>query len=249
MALRTRQSAGFTLLELLVAMSLMVVVAGSLYTSLHTGFTARRSAMAAVEPTSQAINAIELLKQDVVGVIPIDGALAESFIGTSGRSSKGEDADSVAFFTTQVYADDGELVGGVGKIELELQQDTDEGRENFRLVRKVTRNLLSPKGVDPEEQVLCRNVTSLNLRYFDGDSWLDTWDSTADANSLPLAMEMEIQVAYEVAGGVKTQKNQTRRLVQSFAIPCGGAALTETESGTTGTTGTTGGASPGQVGG
>jgi hypothetical protein len=127
-----------------------------------------------------------------------------------------------------------------------LQEDTDEDRENYRLVRKITRNLLSPRDVDPEEQVLCRNVTSLNLRYFDGDSWLDTWDSTADANSLPLAMEVEIQVAYQVAGGVKTQKNQTRRLVQSFAIPCGGEALTQTESETGTTTGTQ---SPGQMGG
>ncbi|UCD53683.1 MAG: prepilin-type N-terminal cleavage/methylation domain-containing protein [Phycisphaerales bacterium] len=241
-----RQSAGFTLLELLVAMSLMVVVAASLYTALHTGFTARRSALAAVEPTSQALNAIELLKQDVIGVIPVDGALAESFIGTSSRNGEGKDADSVAFYTTQVYGDEDELVGGVGKIELELQEDTDEDRENYRLVRKITRNLLSPRDVDPEEQVLCRNVTSLNLRYFDGDSWLDTWDSTADANSLPVAMEVEIQVAYQVAGGVKTQKNQTRRLMQSFAIPCGGEALTDTESETATTTGAQ---SPGQVGG
>jgi len=234
MTIRTRLSRGFTLLELLVAMSLMVVVAGCLYTALYTGFKARRSAMAAVEPTSQAINAIELLKQDIVGVIPIDGVLAESFIGTSGRSSKGEDADYVVFYTTQVYADEGELVGGVGKIELVLEQDTDEDRENYRLVRKITRNLLSPRDVDAEEQVLCRNVTALNLRYFDGDGWLDEWDSTADANSLPVAMEVDIHVAYKTTNGATTQRDQTRRLVQSFAIPCGGEALTETESETTG---------------
>jgi len=246
MAARARQSAGFTLLELLVAMSLMVVVAGALYTSLYTGFKARRSALAAVEPTAQAINAIELLKQDLIGIIPIDGALSESFIGTSSRTGKGEDADYVAFYTTQVYADEDELAGGVGKIELELEEDTDEDRENYRLVRKITRNLLSPRDVDPEEQVLCRNVTSLNLRYFDGDSWLDAWDSTADANSLPVAVEVEIQVAYEVSGGTKTQKRQTRHLVQSFAIPCGGEALAEAESEAATTTG---GQSPEQVGG
>jgi general secretion pathway protein J len=237
MAVRARQSAGFTLLELLVAMSLMVVVAGSLYTALHVGFKARRSAMAAVEPTAQAINAIELLKQDIVGVIPVDGVLAESFIGTSSRSSTGEDADYVVFYTTQVYADEDELVGGVGKIELVLEEDTDEDRENYRLVRKITRNLLSPRDIDPEEQVLCRNVTALKLRYFDGDSWLDEWDSTADANSLPVALEVDIQVAYKTKNGTATRQAQTRRLVQSFAIPCGGEALTATESETTTATG------------
>jgi type II secretion system protein J len=244
MTIRTKLSRGFTLLELLVAMSLMVVVAGCLYTALYTGFKARRSALAAVEPTSQAVNAIELLKQDIVGVIPVDGVLAESFVGTNGRSSKGNDADYVVFYTTQVYADEGELVGGVGKIELALEEDTDEGRENCRLVRKITRNLLSPKDVDAEEQVLCRNVTSLNLRYFDGDGWLDEWDSTADANSLPVAMEVDIQVAYKTTNGATVQRDQTRRLLQSFAIPCGGEALTDTESESTGS-----GQAMGQVGG
>jgi type II secretion system protein J len=240
---------GFTLLELLVAMSLMVVAASCLYTALYTGFRARRSATAAVEPTAQALNAIELLKQDVVGVIPIDGVLADSFIGVNSRGSKGNAADSVTFYTTQAYAEDNELVGGISKIELVLEEDTDEGRENFRLVRKITRNLLSPRNVDPEEQVLCRNVKSLDLRYFDGDAWYDEWDSTADSNSLPLAMEVEIEVLYETNAATK-ETEQTRRLLQSFAIPCGGDALASSESETT-TTSTNQGASQttGQMGG
>ena len=79
---RRRQHGGFTLLELLVAMVLMVVTAGCLYTALHTGFRARSSALAAVEPTSRAINAVELLKQDVSGVLPATGVLAEWFVTT-----------------------------------------------------------------------------------------------------------------------------------------------------------------------
>jgi len=227
-----RPSPGFTLLELLVAMSLMVVVAACLYSALYTGFKARRSARAAVEPTSQAINAIELLKQDLIGVLPLGGRLAEAFLGTSARNSKGQDSDYVEFYTTHVYADEDELVGGLGKIELALEEDDDEDRENYRLVRRITRNLLSPRDVDPEEQVLCRNVMSLNFRYHDGEGWLDEWDSTADANSLPLAMEVDIEVAYRHGNGT-TGQDQRRRLVQSFALPCGGEAASASASETT----------------
>ena len=68
-----------------------------------------------------------------------------------------------------------------------------------------------------EEQVLCRSVASLNLRYYDGTDWLDEWDSTADANSLPLAVEIDIEIAQHDKHSKELQK---RRLVQSFALPC-----------------------------
>lgn len=244
--------AGFTLLELLVAMTLMVVTASCLYTALYTGFQARRSALAAVEPTSQAINAIELLKQDVYGVLPPKGTLAGAFIGTDSRSSKGADADYLEFHTTQTYANTDQPVGGIGKIELALEEADDDDtsvRDSFRLVRKVTTNLLSPKDVDPEEQVLCRNVMSLNLRYFDGDGWLDEWDSTADANSLPKAVEIDIEIANQVRSS--SEEMETRRLVQAFALPCGvwaQAAEESTESTETSGAGGSGGA-PAQGGG
>lgn len=250
MARALRQPKAFTLLELLVAMTLMVVTASCLYTALYTGFRAKRTAMLAVEPTALAINAIELIKQDTYGVLPLGGTLAGSFIGTNSRDTKGMDTDSLEFYTTHIYTADDELAGGLGKIELLLEEDDDDDRyikrEGYRLIRKVTTNLLASKTVDAEEQVLCRNVQSLNLRYYnEEDGWLDEWDSTEDANSLPLAMEIDIQVLHNGTSTNHTEESQTRRLTQSFAIPCGGAKEEESDeqsaTGTTGMTGTSGG--------
>jgi prepilin-type N-terminal cleavage/methylation domain-containing protein len=222
------QRRAFTLLELLAAMSLMVVTAACLYSALYTGFKARRSASSAVEPTALAINAIELLKQDIYGVLSPSGVLAGAFLGIDSVGANGVDFDSLEFYTTHIYADADHPAGGLGRIELVLEEDTDEDRTKKRLVRRVTTNLLPPRAVDPEEQVLCRNVTSLNLRYFDGESWLNEWDSTADANSLPLAVEIDIQIANNGING--TGEQHERRLVQSFAIPCGVWARQEQES-------------------
>ena len=236
----------FTLLELLVAMTLMVVTAACLYTALYTGFRAKRSAQLAVEPTSMAINAIELIKQDTYGILPATGTLAGAYLGTNSRDSKGMDNDSLEFYTTHIYSDDDQLIGGLGKIELLLDEDNDEDldedREGYRLIRRVSTNLLSPNTVEYEEQVLCRNVQSLNILYYDEeDGWMDDWDSTADANSLPLAIEIEIQVLHNGTGVNDSKEPQTRRLIQSFAIPCGGAQKE-------GETDTTSGASGGQMG-
>lgn len=228
MARNPEKYKAFTMLELLVAMTLMVVTASCLYTALYTGFRAKRSALSAVEPTSLAINAIELIKQDTYGVLPPGGILAGAFLGTNSRGINGVDNDSLEFYTTHIYAENDHPAGGLGKIELVLEEDTDYDRKNYRLVRRVTTNLLSPRAVDPEEQVLCRKVKSLNLRYFDGDNWLDEWDSAADANSLPLAMEIDIQVLYNTTNSDK--EPQIRRLSQSFAIPCGGVKQQQSQS-------------------
>ena len=228
MAHRSAKQEAFTLIELLAAMTLMVVAASCLYSALYTGFKARRSALSAVGPTSLAINAIELLKQDIYGVLPPSGVLAGAFLGIDSVGANGVDSDSLEFYTTHIYADNDHPTGGLGKIELALEDDTDDDRENYRLVRRVTSNLLSPRAMDPEEQVLCRNVTSLNLLYFDGESWVNEWDSTADANSLPLAVQIDIQIANNTINGARAPLE--RRLVQSFAIPCGVWAKQEDES-------------------
>ena|GEM_PF-425934 len=258
--LSVRSAAGFTLLELLVAMVLMVTVASCLYTALYTGFRAHRSALLAVEPTSQALNAIELLKQDILGILPPDSnGLAVAFIGTNATGLKGIDNDSLEFYTTHIYADGENISGGLGKIGLLLEEDTEvnsNSRGNYtcyRLVRQVTTNLLAPKEMEPEEQVLCRDVTSLNLRYFDGDDWVKDWDSTEDANSLPLAVEIDIEVAYFGRNGRivrnSTKEPEKRRLIQSFVIPCKAAEETSSETTTSDSTGgstggTTSGAAP-----
>jgi type II secretory pathway pseudopilin PulG len=223
----------FTLIELLVAMTLMVVTAACLYTALYTAFRAKRSASLAVEPTALAINAIELIKQDIYGVLPLGGTLAGTFVGTDAKGLSGSDMDSLEFYTTHIYyADDDQPAGGAGKIELVLEQNTHAdayARDSYELIRKVTTNLLSPKTVDAEQQVLCRNVRSLNFRYYDTENgWVNKWDSTADANSLPTAVEIDIQVLQDATIGA--EESQTRRLVQSFPIPCGGTKQAESQS-------------------
>jgi general secretion pathway protein J len=227
------RSSGFTLLELIVAMSLMVVVASSLYTALYTGFRAYRSAQAAVDPTATAINVIELLKRDLYGVLPPGGTLAGAFIGTDTSGAKGVDLDSLEFYTTHISTEGEEVAGGVGKVNLLLEEDSETKDGTYLLLRQVTTNLLASREVEAQEQVLCRNVISLNLRYHDGSDWLDEWDSTADANSLPRAVEIDIEIARD---DQRSRELQKRRLLQSFVIPCK-TAPSDSETTTNGTSG------------
>ncbi|MBE0535377.1 MAG: prepilin-type N-terminal cleavage/methylation domain-containing protein [Phycisphaerae bacterium] len=210
-----RTDKGFTLLEMLAAMSLMVAVAACLYSSLYTAFRARRSAESALNPTLTAWRAIELLKQDLSGALPPTGILAGGFLGTDAHDGKGYDTDSVILHTTYVHTLDDALSDGISMVELVMEEDAG----SRRLVRRVTTNLLSPRAVESATQILCRGVRSLNIRYFDGYSWRDEWDSAAYENTLPAAIELDLLVECRPQGAAA--ELPVRRLTASFPLPCG----------------------------
>jgi len=210
----------FTLLELLTAMVLMVVASACLYTSLYTGFRARRSAAAATEPTTMAMNAMALLKHDILGTLQPDGELAGDFLGTDAQGDGGLASDSLSLTSTHARPQADAPAGGIGMIDLLLTEDSTGQSETSILVRSVTTNLLSSSTLEPEDQILCRKVRSLNIRYHDGTDWLDEWDSTIN-EGLPLAVEIDLEVEYTTQG-VNSQ-TLGRHLIQSFPLPCGGA--------------------------
>src|SRR5689334_17853212 len=89
---------GFTLLELLVAIMLMVIVVMSLAASIRIGFKARDSAESAVEPGRTAELAFEVIRGDLESAAPPRGILAGAFAGTPSTDEKGE-SDDVFFYS------------------------------------------------------------------------------------------------------------------------------------------------------
>lgn len=247
---------GFTLLELLVAIVLMVIVAMSLAASMRIGFKARDSAESAVEPGRTAALAFEVVRGDLESAAPPRGILAGAFVGTASTDDKGE-SDDVFFYSTTAGPQHDYGTGEVKQIEILAYTDPTTGEHN--LVRRVTGNLLSEVQQQPDEEVLCRNIGSFTLMYFDGTDWVNSWDSTQYDNTLPSAVQMIIEL--ERPGGTGGQ-NQLLRFTQTFQIagynPPGtwemdntdttgtGTGATGTGTGTTGVTGTTGGLGAGR---
>lgn len=197
--LRPQARRGFTLIELVLALMMVAILAGGLYASLRVAFDAQATAAAAIEPGRTADLAFEFIRDDFQNVMPPHDPstytsqyqyLAGSFEGTTGGAT-GNDAD-VTFFSTssmkQHPSSDGEIK------EIELTTDRVNGSTKKSLVRKCARNLtveISPPPSD--EEVLCRDVDSFSVQYFDGSNWNDYWDSTQTTpNELPAAVQVTI---------------------------------------------------------
>ena len=239
---RRSRAAGFTLLELLVALAMVAIVAVSMYSSLRVAFKAKAGAEIAVAPSRISELAMEFLRADIVcamaptsnsigfaststaatatatanasqsSTVPL--SLAGSFIGIDSKDDRGHDGDDVVFYTT---SDGPEHVVGDGEIKMvELAVITPDGTSDHVLVRRVTRNLLSPQQVTPDDEVICRHVSSFNLRYYDGTSWQDSWDSTQQYNELPAAVEVTLEL--EPLNG--DLNSPPLRFTRIFPVPC-----------------------------
>jgi len=228
---RLAASRAFTLLEMLVATAMVAILAGSLYSSLSVAFRARRSALAAIEPVRKAELAVGFLGEDIRCAVVPKGLLAGPFVGQDATDARGHDSDSLVFCCTTGTPEPAEGIGDVKKVELGCEPSED-GKTQV-LVRLVTTNLLAPRTVEPRREVLCRAVYSFNLRYFDGSDWRDNWDSTVENNTLPLAIEVTLQL--QDAPSADPNRGGYG-ISQVFLVPCGVAA--------SGTTTASAGASP-----
>ena len=214
MSLSPHKYSGFTLLELLFAMTLMALVAGTLYSSLYIASKAHNSATEALEAPRTAALALELLAQDFDAALPPVGLLAASFVGTDG-SGVGN-SDSLVFFSCGHAPKEGEVASDIRRIQLSVEVLPTETQPV--LIRRLTTNLLSSQTPPVLEQVLCRRVTYFNLRYFDGSLWQDTWDSTTNNNMLPMAIEVTLEFKLDSHPG---QADRTYRILRVFHVECG----------------------------
>jgi hypothetical protein len=76
-----------------------------------------------------------------------------------------------------------------------------------------------------DEEVLCRNVRAFSLRYFDGYTWQESWDSTTLDNALPLAVAMTLELDDPANPAPAGMKVPGRAVTRVFPLAC--AKLTD----------------------
>jgi hypothetical protein len=111
---------------------------------------------------------------------------------------------------------------------VELAVEQRPNGENV-LVRRVSANLLDPnsisasqgsltqQGLTTETETICRNCQGFSLRYWTGSDWLDTWDSTAEDNTVPAAVEVTLRLQRP---GDDSNSGKPLTFVRVFPISC-----------------------------
>lgn len=191
MNLPRKYQRAFTLLELLIAVSIFAIVLAAIYTVFYSALRLRNKTAAALDEALSLQHALLAMKRDLSNLVPPAGILSGTLQTTVKTSMDGQ--VSPDFYTATGTLDDLVPWGDVQKISY-LLRASNNGGSGKELIRATTRNLLAIIQDPPEEQSLLNGVENLTFSFYDGTQWQTSWDSTTQTN-FPTAIKVEIQLA------------------------------------------------------
>lgn len=213
---------GFTLLEILVSITLMGIISLTLAASLSVAFRARETGERIVQTSREAQIAFEAIRTDLQCAVPPNrGRFAGGFNGVQNFDQTGMETDDLTFYTTApspFHSDGGN--GEFKRCELTAYMPDDGSITDHMLVHRMKNNLTSPEDLpqDTDEEILCRHVRGLIIQYFDGTDWQPSWDSSQNNNSLPVAIQVQLTLESPEKDATGQPKNVT--FYRTFMMPC-----------------------------
>jgi type II secretion system protein J len=202
-ALPNGMVAGFTLLELLIAVSIFVIVLAGIQAVFYTSIRLRNRMVESLESSLPVEQALQVMQHDLSNIVlptnvisPITGVFFQP-LQTTNPTNALPDQIGPDFYTTGGEMDGMVPWGYIEKIDYLLSSPTNGIRRPGRdLIRAVTRNLLPiSQPAQPDEQhAILSGVQNLTFLYYDGTQWDTSWDTTQQTN-LPLAIKVQIDMA------------------------------------------------------
>lgn len=219
----TRRDRAFTLIEVLIATSILAVIGLAIAETLRAARDTDRRLQLRSERRAQDRAILERISRDLRALMPPGGTYAAGLVGEQNLRASGREVLSLPTEETAAdqaaaslqapsppYAERDRITisvipgarrfgspwpPGTGAIQsIVWEVDDDPTTLERGLVRRPT-TVRDPVPGSPAEpcEVVCANACGLMFRYFDGTDWQLTWDSSAQ-NLIPQAIEVSVAV-------------------------------------------------------
>ncbi|HEX3717897.1 MAG TPA: type II secretion system protein GspJ [Verrucomicrobiae bacterium] len=190
---------GFTLIEMLLAISIFSILLVAIHSVFFTAMRLRNTAVNSLEASLPIEQALNVMQHDIANICISTNSTNGGFMGPLQSNPTNILPNQIGpdFYTTSGEMDGMVPWGNIEKIDYLLSAPTNGVRGPGQdLIRAVTRNLLpmtQPPQPD-EEHALLSGVQNLTFLYYDGTTWETSWDTTQQTN-LPQAIKVQIQMA------------------------------------------------------
>jgi hypothetical protein len=170
------------------------ILLAALYTLFGRAVHLREEAAAHERDTRLRAHAVSVLRNDLMNARVSGGLMAATLDGET--TSTLSNFPGYFHFTTSTGRDDGDnQFGDTQEVEYYVDTDPNTGSSTSgMLVRMVYRVVLADTRTISSEDYLLHGVTSMELSFFDGTEWNDTWQVTDDAPDLPVAVKVTLHL-------------------------------------------------------
>ncbi|HEX8295665.1 MAG TPA: type II secretion system protein GspJ [Chthoniobacteraceae bacterium] len=175
---------GFTLIEIIMALSACAVILLAIYGVFSRAVKLRDQGTARTEEARARTRAVRIIREDLANGLISGGKMAAVLTGS--REGQGSSFPGHLRFTATTSRDVADtLRGDLQQVEYFIVNDPEAtDRKSGILVRAVDRLLLAPTRETPIPEPILRGVEAMELSFFDGQSWEETWDgSSVETNS------------------------------------------------------------------
>ena len=227
---------GFTLLELLVGIVIFATVLLATNMVFHNALSLREKAQRRLDAGIPENYASRYFRRDIQGMIFTAGLMASTLTSESSCGSQSR-SDRLEFYTTSGRPAQGGNQSDVQKVEYYLDTaslaNNAPGASSFgnnsgasqmtgmagrTLYRRVTGNALAVSDSQMDYQPLLEDVESFQVQLSDGETWLDSWDSTVLTTNLPTAVRLRAVYADSIGGSGGAPSDRERKPVE-WVIP------------------------------
>jgi general secretion pathway protein J len=194
---------GFTLLELMVAVAILGLVMAMVAESFHAVASSKEHAEGRLAIDEAARLVMFQLGNELRGAVQTPFTPSRVMLLGQAHEQNFQPMDTITFSTLD--PGHSRYIEGFGP-EVTLAYTTAPNPDHrgwYLLERTEFSSLLTnpPTGRAANTVILADDVLSLHIRYFDGDSWSESWDSTQMPPGRMLPMEITIDLRVASTGG------------------------------------------------
>jgi prepilin-type N-terminal cleavage/methylation domain-containing protein len=210
--------AGFTLLELMIALSILALVLVMLAGSFHAVATGKVHGENRLASGQQSRTLLMAMSDEIRGAVQTPDIASQVIVVGIGQMANRVALDSLRISTL----DPGHRrsLEGFGAEDTIAYAATPNPAHPgwYLLTRTQTSSLLTNGASNPNATVaLADNLLGLHFRFFDGNTWSESWDSQSlpPGNQVPQAISIDLMLA--APGGAPVELSTMVSLPMAFA--------------------------------
>ena len=187
----TSSNRGFTLLEVLIAVTLLGVVAAALYGSYFTVMRARERASSGIEAHRELGGTLDLIRRECAAAVFRRGDKKLRFV-VEDRDRYGKPSSTLELTTRMPPSTDLRTESGIGLVRYQMIQADQAKKDGTQILTRSEQDLfLDSQELTPYPQM--DRISAFLIECFDGSKWVKSWDTLLN-NRLPAMVRITVQV-------------------------------------------------------